>query len=245
MSQRKLNYTLNDKAAFARIAPVGLALSPIGMLFGVLAAQAGWGLPEVLLMGLFGFSGSGQFAYLGFAHPDRSQVEYLTVFLIIIGINLRYIPMSLSASASISGGTFAKGMLAHWLADESYAIERKSDGRREKTIIRLSIVFFWTLSTVCGVLLAGVLPAMAMEILRGLTFPISAILILLSLDNIFAFLRLGSASAGKKIFVTKKSFALLFCIGVSLVCILLIGPKYFWLPAIVIGYAVLTGASDG
>ena len=120
---------------FARILPVVLALSPVGFLFGVLAGQAGWSSPDVFFMSLIGFTGSGQFAYLGFAHPDNEHIQYFTVFLIILCINLRYIPMSLSASTSIAGGALTKAFLSHWLADESYAVERKEDGTGEKAVI--------------------------------------------------------------------------------------------------------------
>ncbi|MDD9823256.1 MAG: AzlC family ABC transporter permease, partial [Gammaproteobacteria bacterium] len=75
-----------DKTAFARILPVVVALAPIGFLFGVLAGQADWSAWGVLAMALLGFTGSGQFTYLGFAHPDNAQMEYLAVFLIILGI---------------------------------------------------------------------------------------------------------------------------------------------------------------
>ena len=187
-------------------------------------------------MSLIGFTGSGQFTYLGFAHPDNEPIEYFTVFLIILGINLRYIPMSLSASSSISGSIFIKTVLSHWLADESYAVERKEDSTKEKTIIRVSVVVFWTLSASCGVLLSGVLPVTAKELLTGLTFPISAILILLSLDNIFAFV---DERRAKHAFNYRKLCAVAVCIGISVLCIVLIGRKYFWLPSIAVSYLIL------
>ena len=234
---------MTNQKTFSRIMPVVLALSPIGILFGILAGQADWSFLDVFFMSLIGFTGSGQFTYLGFAHPDNGHIEYFnghieyfTVFLIILGINLRYIPMSLSASSSISGSIFIKTVLSHWLADESYAVERKEDSTKEKMIIRISVVVFWTLSTSCGVLLSGVLPVTAKELLTGLTFPISAILILLSLDNIFAFV---DERRVKPIFNYRKLCAVAVCIGISVLCIVLIGRKYFWLPSIAVSYLIL------
>ena len=227
---------MTNQKTFSRIMPVVLALSPIGFLFGILAGQADWSFLDVFFMSLIGFTGSGQFTYLGLAHPDNEHIEYFTVFLIILGINLRYIPMSLSASSSISGSISIKTVLSHWLADESYAVERKEDSTKEKTIIRLSVVVFWTLSTSCGVLLSGVLPMTAKEILTGLTFPISAILILLSLDNIFAFI---DERRVKHMFNYRKLCAVAVCIGISVLCIVFIGRKYFWLPSIAVSYLIL------
>ena len=229
-----------DKTPFARILPVVLALTPIGFLFGVLAGQADWSAWGVLAMALLGFTGSGQFTYLGFAHPDNAQMEYLAVFLIILGINLRYIPMSMSASTRIKGGAFIKAALAHWLADESYATERAPDDTRRRAVIRLSVVAFWTLSTVCGALLSGALPPAVQSLLSGMTFPISAILILLSLDNILAYLKRRGFEGGFKYRLHRqKLFATAACVAASLLCITVIGAKYFWLPAIALCYFIL------
>jgi len=237
---------VTDKTPFARILPVVLALAPIGFLFGVLAGQADWSAWGVLAMALFGFTGSGQFTYLGFAHPDNAQMEYLAVFLIILGINLRYIPMSMSASARLSGGPLIKAALAHWLADESYATERAPDGTRQRAVIRLMVVALWALSTVCGVLLSGALPPAAQSILSGMTFPISAILILLSIDNILAYLTREQNASAQPFFKRirgRELRATVACVGASLLCIAVIGAEYFWLPAIALCYFIL--ARDG
>ena len=49
-------------------------------------------------MSLIGLMGSGQFTYLGFVNQGMESVGYLTAFIVILSINLRYIPMGLSAS---------------------------------------------------------------------------------------------------------------------------------------------------
>jgi len=231
-----------DKTPLARILPVVLALAPIGFLFGVLAGQADWSAWGVLAMALLGFTGSGQFTYLSLAHPDNAQVEYLAVFLIILGINLRYIPMTMSASTRLQGGPVVKTALAHWLADESYATERAPDDTRARAVIRLMVVAFWTLSTVCGALLSGALPPRVQSILSGMTFPISAILILLSIDNILAYLMRESTPSAQRLFKRidhRKLSATTACVAASLLCIAVIGARYFWLPAIALCYFIL------
>ena len=229
----------HHRKILARILPVGFALSPVGLLFGILAAQAGWSVVEVLLMSLLGFTGSGQFTYLILAHPEKVYVEYWTVFLIILGINLRYIPMTLSASNRIVGGVVIKGLLSHFLADESYAVERKEYGVAEKAIVRLTIVSFWALTTSVGVLLSGVLPAVVRESLAGLTFPISAILILLAWDNVTAFAGAKGGNIRRHLRANKKLHAIALCACVSVFCIAVIGPVYFWLPGIIASYFLL------
>ncbi len=58
-------------------------------------------------------------------------IGYLTAFIVILSINIRYIPMSLSASNHIKTKKLNKGLLAHWLADESYAVETKEDDLKD------------------------------------------------------------------------------------------------------------------
>lgn len=224
------------------IVPIGLALSPIGVLFGVLAAQESWGAMDVLLMSLLGFSGSGQFTYLGFANQGIDNVGYLSAFFIILCINLRYIPMSLSATHPIRTSTVKKGVLAHFLADESYAIERKDDSIKTKAIIRGVIVFFWVASTTVGVLLSNIVPESASDMLRGLTFPVNAILILISLGNVLEFSRTHYSEYRESV------YRIVLSVMVALLSVSLFGLEYFWIPSIAVSYFILKNgsrASDG
>lgn len=73
------------------------------------------------------------------------------------------------------------------------------------------------------------MPESASQMLAGLTFPVSAILILLSISNVVEF--------NKKYKQTLK-LALAFC--VSILMILVIGDKYFWIPSIFFCYFILS-----
>ncbi|EGG95377.1 hypothetical protein IMCC1989_670 [gamma proteobacterium IMCC1989] len=226
----------DTKKPYLRALPVGLALTPIGVLFGVLAAQENWTFAEVLLMSLLGFSGSGQFTYLGFTAQGIESIGYISAFIIILSINLRYIPMSLSATNHLKTNAINKGLLAHFLADESYAIEDKYDTIKNKTIIRTTIVFFWALSTSTGVLLENIIPDNANKMLIGLTFPVSAILILLSTSNVIDY----CSKKLEKYTIRKIALAL----SLSVISILLLGAQYFWIPSIIISYGILKYKRD-
>jgi len=225
-----------------RIVPVGLALTPIGILFGVLAAQVNWSPLEVFLMSLIGFTGSGQFAYLGFASKGIDLSSLGVAFLVILSMNLRYVPMSLSATAPLKVNLAGKVSLAHWLADESYATETPCDGLPSRFLIRGTILAFWCTSTAAGVVLAAFLPSSIKSALSGVTYPISAILFALGLLNIYAFIR---DRRGAKIQLdTRQPERLAIVIGFATVFALqqLLGPVYFWIPGIVVVYALLVRA---
>lgn len=221
----------DSRAALVRALPVSLALAPIGVLFGILAAQANWSLVSVLLFSAIGFTGSGQFTYLTFYNQDIAQVGYVTLFFILLSINLRYIPMSLSASATMPCNRWLKALFAHYLADESYSTETVDDTWQTRAIIRLTIAGFWVIATGIGVLAQGFIPASLQTLITGLTFPISIILILLSYANIMRFI---SHHANYKSLLSVG-----FGILLASVSIALLGVKYFWLPSIAACYILL------
>lgn len=208
--------------ALARSAPVGLALFPVGVLFGLLAGQSGWKPAEVLLLGLLGFSASGQFAYLMLT---SEQVRWSLIFAIILLMNLRYIPMSLTAARDLGGGVARRAFLAHVLSDESYAVELSSDDRQSRVIIRCSILASWVTSTVMGVALSGLLSGEIRAAVGRLSFfPASALLITLGLARVRGFVH-QRARLGLWASVSSGLVALGF--------IAVLGQRYFWLPSTV------------
>lgn len=233
---------LAPASALARIVPVGLALTPIGILFGVLAAQVNWSPLEVFLMSLIGFTGSGQFAYLGFASKGIDASSLSVAFLVILSMNLRYVPMSLSATAPLRVNLAGKLSLAHWLADESYATEKLADSVANRFVIRGTILAFWCVSTAAGVVLSAFLPPSAKSVLAGVTFPISAILFALGLLNIYAFLRECRAAQAGARKVRPEVVAVVAGFVAVFVLQRLLGSVYFWIPGIVVAYVFLLGA---
>ncbi len=223
-----------DLSVVAKVIPIGLTLFPIGLLFGLLAAQVNWSAIDVLLMSIIGFTGSGQFAYLGFSSNGIDNSSIIVVFSLILGMNLRYIPMTLTASTPINVNFIGKVSLAHWLADESYALESKGDSVRDKGIIRIGILLFWCTSTVTGVLLESYLPQAVLNGLKDSTFPINAVLFSLGFIN------------AKKFFTGFNhsrlwlALTIIFCCGISIFLFLLIGSVYFWPFSIVLVYIILS-----
>lgn len=221
------------KLALQRVFPVGLALMPIGALFGILAAQASWNVLDVFLISFIGFTGSGQFTFLLFSNQGLENVGLFSVFLIIFSINLRYIPMSLSASQPLPTSDFNKFFLAHWLADESYATEETYDDVKTRFVIRISIVLFWSFSTVIGVLLAFILPQFVNNLLVGLTFPVSVIL------SVLSFSRIKSYIVHKFEQKKQRLVQVMFCLVAAMVFITILGSEYFWIPSIIVSYLLL------
>jgi predicted branched-subunit amino acid permease len=160
--------------AFRRAAPTGLTLVPVCMLFGLLAAQANWGVLDVLLFSLLGFSGSGQFALLPLAAQDFG---FLSMLLMAVSVNSRYVPIAFVTASRLPQEPVRRAFLAHILGDEAYALEHERDVIANIFIIRLTIYGTCVLSTVAGVLVAGVVPRSLLGSSVNLGFPATVVLL--------------------------------------------------------------------
>lgn len=210
---------------FQRTFPVCLALIPIGFLFGILAGQQGLSALSVLLLSIFGFTGSGQFIFLGFYQDHFLQIGYFTAFLIILSMNIRYIPMTLT---TIPSNAYPKSLIlySHLLSDESFAVEKLSDDYNTHFKIRIYVFFTWILSTVAGQISSAFIPQDWISLLN-ISFPIAATLFTLSLLNIQAK------------YINRKAVKLIILFSLNLLLFMIIGANLFWLPAIILNYFFL------
>jgi predicted branched-subunit amino acid permease len=232
MQAEKMESTSNDLqqpapentwAAFHRVWPTALAVTPISMLFGVLAHQANWSVLEVLVVSLLGFTGSGQFALL----PLASQgVGVVTMLLVAVSINCRYVPIGFLSASRLPRRFWPRFYLAHILGDEAYAVEKDGDSSRNVLVIRSAIFAAWVLSAVAGALAAGMIPPGLLDPAINLGFPASVVLLYLS----FGQLRMRLADMGAKRRRQAAGFAL--CIVIAAAAIAMLGPTYFWIPSI-------------
>lgn len=100
--------------------PIVLGYFPIGLAFGVMAAGAGLGIWETVLMSVFVFAGSSQLIFLGLWEGQAGLAAItLTTFL----VNLRHFLMS-AALAPFLGHlkTWQQFVFAYEITDESFAI---------------------------------------------------------------------------------------------------------------------------
>lgn len=205
-----------------RVAPTCLAIVPIGLLFGVLAAQAKWSIAEVFIFSALGFSGSGQFALLPLAD---GAITLSTMIFLAIAINSRYIPIAFSTASRLPHKSVPRAIVAHLLGDEAYALEQPSDHPAVIATLRLYIFGAWVLSSVGGVLVASLLPDLSAFSNINVSIPASLVLLFLSVQQIH-----------NRLFKENRSAALLrevfICILAALVFFWLLGKLWFWLPSI-------------
>lgn len=211
----------------SRAIPPALAIIPVSMLFGILAARADWSILQVFTAGLLGFTGSGQFALLPLT---ESGAGFMTMLLLCASINSRYFPISFTTHSRLPKSLFARTSVAHMLGDEAYAIERTNDSPGDTSIIRITIFITWVISGVVGALIAQAIPDAWISKDLHLGFPASAVLIYLSIAQL---------KERMKGLFNQQLLPLATCSAISICLIGLLGPVFFWLPSVAITAIIL------
>lgn len=134
-------------------APLAVSVAVYGMVFGVLARQAGLSIIETSLMNLVVFAGAAQMATMDFwAYP----LPLATIVITVLLVNLRLIMLSAAMRPWLRHvpNRIVYPTL-HFLSDESWAVAltRYRDGERDAGVVlgcNLAIVFAWFPSAAVG-----------------------------------------------------------------------------------------------
>ncbi|MBQ5498793.1 MAG: AzlC family ABC transporter permease, partial [Treponema sp.] len=151
--------------AFAREAasyttPIFFGYVAIGIPLGLMVVNAGYPWWLALVMGLFMYSGAGEYVAIGLFAAGASLAEIaITEFF----VNIRHIVYGLSLIEKCRGTRRWKPFIIYWLTDETYALLCSTEipPRAEKgpflgTIAFLDF-FYWVLGSVTGALACNVL----------------------------------------------------------------------------------------
>jgi 4-azaleucine resistance transporter AzlC len=157
--------------------PLLIGVFPFGMIYGVLALEAGIPASAAQVMSAIVFAGSSQFVttqLVGIGTP--AFVMILTIFI----VNLRHALYSASIAPYISKLSASwKALLAYLLTDEAYAIaitHYDQDGIKPASHwyflgAGLALWSTWQVSTTVGILVGAVIPAAwSLDFTLALTF---------------------------------------------------------------------------
>jgi 4-azaleucine resistance transporter AzlC len=166
-------------AGARRSLPIAVGIFTYGLVFGVLARQAGLSLGESALMSSLVYAGASQFTALGlWQWPVPSVAIVLTTFV----VNLRHMMMSASLYPLLAKlrRPAVYGML-FFLTDESWALtagEMAGGGRDVAFFLGAALTLFatWQSATVVGYVLGNAIPDPARW---GLDFAFIAVFIVL------------------------------------------------------------------
>jgi 4-azaleucine resistance transporter AzlC len=153
MTLQRSTAAADFRLGFTHIAPVLVAMVPIAILWGTLAAKAGLSPLEAGLMSISVFAGASQFVAIGLWD---TPVPVTSILVATFLVNLRHVMMGASIARRMEDFTLFQKLLALYpLADENWALaEQRARSHRLTPAYYAGLSLFfpplWTLSTVIG-----------------------------------------------------------------------------------------------
>ena len=192
--------------------PFMLVLVPFGLLFGVVAAEAGLGLVEVLGFSTLVLAGASQFTAVQLL-TDNAPV--LVIIITAIAVNLRMAMYSASMVPWLGGASpRQRGLIAYLLIDQTFAMSVQHYEKHPRLSMAQRIGYFmgaaagcclpWAIATAAGHMLGRAIPSgLALDFALPITFlamigpmlrtpaHIAAALVSIIASLVFAFLPTG------------------------------------------------------
>lgn len=213
------------RAAFPNTVPVMAGYLFLGASYGVLMASRGFSFLYPMMTSLFVFAGSMEFALANLLIGSFAPLEAL--FLAIV-INARHIFYGISMLDKYRGTGVKKGYLIFALTDETFSVNYTAEV--PKGVDRARFYFYTSLFDhvywVTGATLGGIFGALIPLGLRGFDFAMTAMFVVILLEQILA---------GKK---NWPSVAI--GIGFSVLALFLFDSSSFIIPAMLMMFAALT-----
>lgn len=216
------------RAAFPATIPVLTGYLCIGMAYGLLMANAGYGVFWALLLSLLCYAGSMEFVAVSLLTAGFDPVQALLMALMI---NARHAFYGLSMLEKYRGTGWARPFLIFSLTDETFSLVstlEPPDGVTRRDFyfwISLLDYLYWQVGSVLGALIGGLLPFDT----AGLDFALTALFIVLFLEQ------------WRK---RENRPAALIGLGCTAVSLAVVGADRLVIPAMVLILAVLLGGRN-
>jgi 4-azaleucine resistance transporter AzlC len=137
--------------------PFAVATVLLGVSFGVLARQLGWGVAAPIVCSILVLSGSAQFAIASILGAGGGVG---TATLAAVFVNARFLPMGLAVAPSLTGGRLRRALEGQAVVDASWALANRGDGSFERRFMigaTLPQLAAWIGGTVVGAVAGGLL----------------------------------------------------------------------------------------
>ncbi|MBR6085916.1 MAG: AzlC family ABC transporter permease [Spirochaetales bacterium] len=212
------------KQALVKTIPVMAGYLVLGIGFGILLRDAGYGVLWALAMSLLIFAGSMQYVGVGLLAGGASMI---TAIITTIMVNARHLFYSISMIGKYKDAGRYKPYLVFALTDETYSLlcDGKTPEGQDANLYRFLVSLFnqsyWVTGSVLGNLLGAILPFST----QGIEFSMTALFI---------------ASFTEQWMVGKNHIPALTGLLCTLLSLLIFGPKQFLIPAMLLITVLLT-----
>ena len=211
------------KKAFFRSLPVMAGYVVLGIGFGILLHNAGFGVLWAFAMSVFIYAGSMQYVGISLL---TGGATVLTTFITTVMVNARHLFYSISMIDKYKNTGKYKPYLIFALTDETYSLLCEDDQPEEmKNRYRFYVSFFnhcyWVTGSVIGSLLGAVIPFST----EGIEFSMTALFI---------------ASFTEQWINSKDHIPALTGLVCTTACLIIFGPDRFLIPAMLFITFILT-----
>lgn len=114
------------RAGARAIAPLAIAVAILGVVFGYLAARAGFSVLAAAGMSATTFAGSAQFAAVAIVAAGGTVASAVAAAALL---NSRYLLLGITAAPSMRGAWWKRLALAQLVVDETWGIAHTANGR--------------------------------------------------------------------------------------------------------------------
>lgn len=210
------------KTAFVKFIPIFCSYVFVSMAYGMMMASAGFPWYDSLLVSLTVYTGAFQFVLITFLSSGASLI---TIALTALLMNSRQSFYSITFLKEFKQMGRRKLYMIHTMTDETYAVNCTLDlPKKEKEdtmfLVALFSRYYWIVGSVLGGILGQIIPFD----LTGLDFCMTALFLIIFIDQ------------WEK---AEKHTPALTGLGIGVICLLIFGENRFMLPALLIVSALL------
>ena len=212
------------KTVFLDTVPVMTGYLFLGISFGILLGQTGYGLPWALSMAVFMYAGSAQFLAVSLL---ANHAGLLSSAIAIFLLNARHIFYGISLIDTYKGTGKKKPYLIFALTDETYSLVTQNqppEGMRRHTYCLLVSVLdhlYWIAGCIIGVLAGNIIPIS----FEGIEFVLTALFVTLFVEQWLS---------------NKNHFPSLVGVVSTVLCLMIFGKAIFLIPSMVLIAVLLT-----
>lgn len=214
------------KTVFLDTVPVMTGYLFLGVSFGILLGEKGYGLGWAFAMALFMYAGSAQFLAVGLL---AGHASILSSAIAIFLLNARHIFYGISLIDAYRGTGKKKPYLIFSLTDETYSLVTQNnppEGMKRHTycfLVSLLDHFYWVAGCVLGSVAGNFLPIR----FEGIEFVLTALFVTLFTEQWLS---------------SKNHFPAIVGAAATVLCLVLFGKEIFLIPSMVLIAVILTTA---
>jgi predicted branched-subunit amino acid permease len=132
------------------VASVAAATFVFGVSFGVVATASGFSVSAAVVMSATTFGGAAQMGTASVVGTGGAAAGAIVAGILL---NLRYLPMGITAAPAYQGPWWRRGLFAQLLGDATWAMSRRSDGSYDSPLLLTSggvAYVAWLVGTALG-----------------------------------------------------------------------------------------------